>query len=195
MCARSPAPERFPVSRRQSGMTLVELVIAIIVISVGVAGVLSGFNEAVRASSSPFVAKQALAIAEALLEEVQLAANTFCRPSDPKYAANPAFQAASTADCTAGFVETMGPDAEDVLRPFDNVNDYSGWGPSPITDVAGAAVPGVAGYSAAIAVTPTALNGIPAAESLLITVTVTAPNGEAFTLDGYRTRHSPNAMP
>lgn len=180
--------------RRQTGVTLVELVVAIIVISVGVAGTLSAFNEAVRASSSPFVAKQALAIAEALLEEVQLAANTFCQPSDPQYVADPTFQAASTADCTAGFVEAMGPDAGDV-RPFDNVNDYNGLVLPVITDVSGAAVPGVAGYSAAIAVASTALNAVPPAESLLITVTVTAPNGEVFSLQGYRTRHSPNAMP
>lgn len=189
---------RLPVNGRptstQRGVTLVELVIAIIVISIGVAGVTSAFNEAVRASASPFFAKQALAVGEALLEEVQLAAFTFCRPSDPKYTANPDFQAASPADCTAGFAEAMGAEAGDA-RPFDNVNDYDLLALPTITDVSGAAVPGLAGYSATVTVTATALSTIAAGEALRITVTVTAPNGEVFSIEGFRTRHSPNAMP
>lgn len=196
MCARFPAPDRHCSRSAQRGMTLVELVIAIVVVTIGVAGVLAAFNESVRASSSPFFAKQALAIAEALLEEVQLAANTFCDPGDPQYAANPNFQAAAPASCTGGFIEGLGPEAGNA-RPFDNVNDYNGLALPVITDVSGAAVPGVGGYSATIAVAPATLNTIPAAtgEALLITVTVTAPNGEVFALEGYRTRHSPNAMP
>jgi MSHA pilin protein MshD len=191
MSVRSPTPKPM---RRSAGLTLVELVIAIVVISVGVAGVLAAFNEAVRGSAQPFVAKQALAIAEALLEEVQLAGFTYCRPTDPKYAADPGFQAASAADCTAGFIEASGPEAGDA-RPFDNVNDYDGLALAAITDVAGVAVPGTAGYGATVAVVPGALHTIAAGEALQITVTVTAPNGEIFALQGYRTRHSPNAMP
>lgn len=192
MSARSPAPS--PVGRRQRGISLVELVVAIVVIGVGVAGVLSAFDSAVRGSATPFVAKQSLAIAEALLEEVQLAAFTFCRPDDPQYVADPNFQAASAADCTAGFAEGIGPEAGDV-RPFDNVNDYHGLALPVITDVSGAAISAAAGYTAAVTVAAAALNTVAAGEALLITVTVTAPNGEVFALDGYRTRHSPNAMP
>lgn len=196
MCARFPVSDRRCRRPAQRGVTLVELVIAIVVITIGVAGVLSAFNESVRASSNPFFAKQALAIAEALLEEVQLAANTFCDPGDPQYAANPNFQAAAPANCTGGFAEALNPEAGNA-RPFDNVNDYNGLALATITDVSGAAVPGVGGYSANIAVAAAALHTIPAAsgEALLITVTVTAPNGEVFALDGYRSRHSPNAMP
>lgn len=193
MCGVPVDLRRGPLAQR--GLSLVELVIAMVVIGIGVAGVLSAFNESVRASSSPFFAKQALAIAEALLEEVQLAASTYCRPTDPQYVANPNFIAASPANCSPGFVESMGPEAGDA-RPFDNVNDYHGLNLNPVTDVSGAAVPGVAGYSATIAVATAALNTIPAGlDSLRITVTVTAPNGEVFALEGFRTRHSPNAMP
>ncbi len=193
MSARLPA-RRSSSGMRQRGVSLVELIVAIVVISVGVAGVLAAFDRAVSGSATPFVAKQSIAIAEALLEEVQLAAFTFCRPNDPKYAANPDFQAASAADCTAGFAEGLGPEPGDA-RPFDNVNDYNGLVLAAITDVSGGAVPGVAGYSAQVSVAPAALNGVAAAESLQIVVTVTAPNGEIYALEGYRTRHSPNAMP
>jgi MSHA pilin protein MshD len=45
-----------------------------------------------------------------------------------------------------------------------------------------------------VSVVQTALNGIAATESLLITVTVSSP-GESVQLQGYRTRHSPNLLP
>lgn len=189
-----PVPEPLP-RRRQRGVTLVELVIAMVIIGLAVGGVMQAFQQAVRGSSSPLYAKQSLAIAEALLEEVQLAPFTYCTPLDPKYAANPAFVAASTADCTSGYIQGLGPEAGDT-RPFDNVGDYNGLSLSPITDVTGTTYPGLAsGYSAKVTVANAALNTVPAADSLHITVTVKAPDGESFSLEGYRARYAPNAMP
>lgn len=182
---------RFPEGQR--GLSLVELIVAIVIISVGLAGVLSAFNVSVRGSADPLIAKQSLAIAEALMEEIQQAPFTFCDPDDPA-----AEKASSVADCA--IPEALGREAGELLRPFDNVNDYNGFNlPSPpgITDVAGVAVPSLGGYSAIVAVTVVALNGITLAsgDALLITVSVTAPTGAVFTLDGYRTRYAPNAVP
>lgn len=191
MCAAifRPVKSRRRVSAAQRGVTLVELIVAIVIISVGVASILSTFNIAVRGSASPLIAKQSLAIAEALMEEVQLAPFTFCDPDDPL-----AETAAAPALC--GVPEAIGPEAGDA-RPFDNVSDYHGYGLPVITDLAGVAVPYLAGYTAAITVAATALNGIAAAsgDAFLITVTVTAPTGEVFALEGYRTRYAPNALP
>lgn len=193
MCAAiyRPVKSRRLLSATQCGVTLVELIVAIVIISVGVAGILSTFNIAVRGSASPLIAKQSLAIAEALMEEVQLAPFTFCDPDDPL-----AETAASPAGC--GVPEVIGLEAGDA-RPFDNVNDYNGFStpPAGVVDVAGVAVPYLAGYVAAVVITAVALNGITAAsgDALLITVTVTAPTGEVFSLDGYRTRYAPNALP
>lgn len=198
MSVPSPVPERVARSwpSPQSGLSLLELIVAIVIIGIGVAGVFSVFSASVRGSADPLLAKQALSVAEALLEEVQLAAFTYCRPNDPKYVANPNFQAAGSGDCTAGFVEVTGPEAGDV-RPFDNVNDYHGLSLASISDVSGAPVPGLAGYSAAITVADAALGTIAAGagEALHITVAVTAPDGKVYAVDGYRARHSPNAMP
>lgn len=180
------------VQTRQRGVTLVELIVAIVIISVGIAGILSTFNIAVSGSASPLIAKQSLAIAEALMEEVQLAPFTFCDPDDP-------LAATATPATVCAIPEAMGPEAGDA-RPFDNVNDYNGFALPAITDVAGNFVGPVdylAGYTAAIAVTAVALNGIAVAsgDALRITVSVTAPTAEVFTLDGYRTRYAPNALP
>lgn len=187
-------PRLLLAGRFQHGVTLVELIIAIVIISVALAGVLSAYNNSVRASADPILTKQSVAIAEALMEEVQQAAYTFCDPADAN-AETATSSAIGPLGCAAT-PEVLGPESGNG-RPFDNVNDYNGYSLNPITDVAGAAVPSLAGYSAAIAVAYTALNGITVAsqDALQITVTVTAPNGQVFVLDGYRTRYAPNALP
>lgn len=199
MCTPCPVPDPSgfgDLPRRQHGVTLVELIVAIVVISVGLLGILSAFNVSVRGSADPMLTKQLVSIAEALLEEVQQAPFTYCDPDDPKAetATSSAIGGTGCAALSEGVV--MGPEAGDV-RPFDNVNDYNGFNALPITDIAGAAIPGLAGYAANIAVVPVALNGIAAAsgDALRITVTVTAPNGQTFLLDGFRTRFAPNDLP
>ena len=58
--------------RPAGGMTLIEMMIAIVVIGVGLAGVLSALGVATRSSADPVVQRQMLAIADELLEEIQL---------------------------------------------------------------------------------------------------------------------------
>ncbi|HWQ40090.1 MAG TPA: type II secretion system protein [Burkholderiales bacterium] len=182
--------------RAAGGITLVELLVFIVIVSVGLAGVLGVFNTVVRRSADPLVTKQLTAVAEALLEEVQLMPFTFCDPDDPNAAT-----ATSTASCTV--VEGLGPEGAETrggnITPLDNVSDYRlAGGPltiDPLTDIAGNAIPGLAGYSASIDVQQLSLNGIPASESLAITVTVSGPGGQSFALSGFRTRYSPRSVP
>jgi MSHA pilin protein MshD len=181
-----------PARGRERGITFVELILFIVVVGIGVAGILLVYTSTVRGSADPLVRKQLVAAAEAILEEVQLMPFTFCDPDDPQAAT-----AASTADCTV--VEAVGPEPGETrggnVTPFDNVNDYQGLVVSPITDITGAGMPELAAYSAQISVAQESLNGIPASESLRITVTVQGPGNESFTLSGYRTRYAPNAVP
>lgn len=62
----------------QRGMTLIELIVFIVVISLGLAGVLSVFSVTARSSADPLLAKQALAVADSMLEEILL--KDFCDP-------------------------------------------------------------------------------------------------------------------
>ncbi|MDK9703317.1 MAG: type II secretion system GspH family protein [Sulfuritalea sp.] len=188
-------------SRRQRGLTLIELVVFIIIVGVALAGVLTVLNVTAKSSADPLIRKQMLAIAEALLEEVQLQSFTWCDPDDPNAAT-----ASSAAGCTAGYLEASGPETiaavvetrGSATTPFDNVNDFAGLSlAGPIASSTGS-FSAPAGYSASIAVTPEALNGVgdatPASASLRISVTVTN-GGESIVLEGYRTRHSPNHLP
>ena len=58
--------------RRQAGLSLIELVMFIVIVGVAVAGVLSVMNVTTRHSADPMIRKQAQAIAESLLEEIEL---------------------------------------------------------------------------------------------------------------------------
>ena len=59
---------------RSRGFTLIELIVLIVVIGAALAGVLLVFQNTVRASADPQVAKQAIAVAEGLLDEILLTA-------------------------------------------------------------------------------------------------------------------------
>lgn len=204
--ATPPAHQgRFP--RSAAGLTLIELATFIAVVGVGVAGILSVLDFTTRRSSDPLPQKQALSIAESLLEEIQLMPFTFCDPDDLN-AATATSAAVSPTGCEAT-PEGLGPETNenrygDFLgppnTPFDNVNDYNGFdtataNPSGIRDITGTLIPGLEAYRASVSVVQESLGGIPADAALRITVTVTGPAGTRVTLDGYRTRFSPNALP
>ena len=172
--------------RSQSGLTLVELIVFIVIVGVALAGVLTVLNHATRHSADPLPRKQALAIAEALLEEVMLQPFTWCDPDDPNAATATAYAGCTVAE------NNLAPEAGEArasATPLDNVNDYNGL--TTITNIAGG---GAATYAANVTVAQSSLNGIAADASLLITVSVTA-GGETIQLQGYRTRYSPNTLP
>lgn len=192
------------IKRRQMGLTLIELIIFIVIVSVGLAGVLTVLNVTTKASADPMIRKNMLAMAESLLEEVQLQSFTWCDPDDVNAATAMAY-----VECTPTMVQNTaagktGESRGSNTTPLDNVLDYNALLlPSPMTSLTGA-VPAPAGYSASIGVAAAALNEIPAASdaALLITVVVCHANacsqnpaGDFITLQGYRTRFAPNSMP
>ena len=142
------------------GFSLIELIVAILLISIGVLGILSTMNTLVKNSSDPMVRKQAIAVAESLLEEITL-----------KDFANPA----------GGYTGTD-------RTQFDDVSDYAGYTTPGIVDISGTAISGLSGYSiSSVTVVNAALGNIASTDAKLITVTVTAPGGEVISLSAYRT--------
>lgn len=191
--ARSPLP-----ASRQSGISLVELVMFIVIVSVALAGILLVMSRVTASSADPLIRKQALAIAESLLEEVELMPFTFCDPNDANAAS-----AVSVADCANSQDVITGPAPGTETRssatdPFDNVADYSNYGMSPVADITGATVAGLGSYTASVALSRAGNALLGAADdgaALRITVTVTGPGNTQVVLDGYRTRYAPRVLP
>ena len=155
---------------KQRGISLVELILFIVIMGVALGGILAAMNRVTSRSVDTLIRKQALAVAESLLEEVALMPFTFCDPDDPTAAtaANPVLGA---GDCSVR-VEALGLDAAFVPQPanetrysntspFDNVNDYNGCqlnaaanagcdpaGNGGITDIVNAPITSLAGYNA-----------------------------------------------
>lgn len=179
--------------RRQAGISFVELIMFIIVVSVGIVGILSVINYNVSKSADPMVQKQALAIAESLLEEIEM--QPFCDPD--------LLVATSGGDEICPVMDATGPEAgevrADASSPFDNVNDYVTANgvetPVPIVDISdNSAIAGLADYKAFVTITSESLNAIPADDSLRIDVRVTGPAGVEVKLTGYRLRYAPNSV-
>ena len=179
----------------QRGASFVELIIFIVIVGLAVAGVLLVINTNAQHSADPQLRKQALAIAESLLEEVEMARFTYCNPADPQA------QFATTAATTAF---TMGPQpvgstnapgycssaamvenfaAVSGTRPYGNVINYV---PSlggtttysttagTLTDSNGSAIPNLAGT---------------------FTATITIKNGTALGSSTGTTYSDPGANP
>ncbi len=149
--------------QRHRGFTLIELIIFIVVTAVGLSGILAVSNNVIRSSADPLVRKQALAVAQSLLEEILQKA--YAKP------------AGSTV---AGF-----PTGARSL--FDTVADYNNYTTTAgIVDAGGASVAGLGAYNIAPKVVVSSVSLPGSAQQLLrVEVSVTGPQG-VVTLIGYR---------
>lgn len=197
-------PDKIRRIPSEQGLSYIELIMFIVIVSVGIAGILYVLNVTTQYSADPQRRKQALAIAEALMEEIQGSRFTFCNPTDARaeMATNPVVgtnNGPNIFDCAAA-LEDVGPEAGDA-RPYDNVNDYVSAFNTPATittDLQNQPLP--AGYTATVTIIPEALNGINsgslAADMNVLRIRVVVSDGrDEITLDGYRTRYAPRWIP
>ncbi|MDP1527275.1 MAG: prepilin-type N-terminal cleavage/methylation domain-containing protein [Rhodocyclaceae bacterium] len=97
------------IKGHQQGMTLIEVIVFIVIVGVGLAGVLASLNLSVRHSADPLQPKQALVIAESVLSQVL--AKSYANPAGGYVAACPA-----TCD----------------VSQFDDVGDFHNYTTSPL---------------------------------------------------------------
>jgi MSHA pilin protein MshD len=160
--------KRPTLQRAESGLTLMELILFIIVVSVGLAGVLAVLNLTATKSSDPFPVKQAMAVAEAVIEEISL--KNYAKPA-------------------GGFA---GPWTQANRQYFDSVDDFATppftWPSNGIYTQTGASpLAGLTAYKVnQVTVAATTLNGVAAK---LITVQVSDPTGAIYQLSAYRTNY------
>lgn len=149
----------------QTGMTLVELVISIVIIGIAAAALYSAMAAIGGRSADPLLRQQSLAIAEAYLEEILL---------------QPFLDPASGSQC---------PSPPASRAAYDNVCDYAGLADNGARDAQGQAIAALSAYRVQVQVTPQAWNGLSASDALRIDVTVTDPAGQPLLLSGYRARY------
>ena len=191
---------------RAGGLTLIEVVIFMVVVAIGFTSLFMLHANTARASVDPLVRKQALALANAFLEEIELRPFTYCDPDDPQVFSAQSATVGATGCSSAAMVENLGVEAGESSSPartsLDNVNDYSGFATvsgANIRDITGSSISatGLAGYSVAITVANIAAAelgaAVPTTDALKITVTVTGPAGVSVRLQGYRLRYAPNS--
>ena len=152
------------MSSKQTGMTLIELIMAIVIIGVGLAGVMIAFSNSVRHSADPLQTKQMLGIAEAMLEEVLLQPLTG--------------SAGSISGCDRANAQVIG--------------DYAAYNAQPVCDLAGNPIASLAGYRVSVSLDPTATLGSGATQVPAVRITVTVSRGsDSIALSGFRTPYAP----
>ena len=109
------------------GFSLIELIFFIVIVSVALAGILQVMQVTTQASADPVVRKQALALAESVLQEVLQKAYT-----DP---------------------DPLVSTGETTRETFDDVDDYNGRTQTTFTDLPA----GLSAYTVAITVAPATL--------------------------------------
>jgi MSHA pilin protein MshD len=143
---------------RERGVTLIEVVVAIVIVAIGATAILAAMGSITMRGAETTVRQQAVAVAEAYLEEILL------QP-----------------------VASPGGVAPTSRANFNDEDEYNGLNDVGARDQFGNAIAYLTGYTVSVAVTQTtALTGIAAAQARQINVTVTDPNGVTVLLTGYR---------
>jgi len=149
--------------RTQHGTTLIELIISIVVIGIALSGILLVMNQNIGTSSNPVIQHQAIAIAEAYLEEI----------------------------IEKPFVDPQAPDGEANRSQYDDIDDYNAIVAQVPRDQNGNAIAGLGNYSVTVNVVNEAVgpagNQALSAESFRITVSVSTPVNSTVQLSSYRT--------
>ncbi len=157
-------------STHPAGVTLVELVIAMVIIGVALSGTLLLMQRTTGASADPMVLHQGIAVADAYLEEISL---------KPFY------------DPDLGAGGGTCPAAEATRDLYDNVCDYNGLSDVGAEDQDANPITGLERYNVNVTVdTTSTLNALAGSTIVIrIDVLVTHPNMENFTLSAYRANY------
>jgi MSHA pilin protein MshD len=189
------------IRKAHRGFSLVELVVFIVIVTTAIAGVVGALAWMSGHSADPLARKQAIAIAESLMQEIQQMPFTFCDPDDPN-----ASTALGYGDCASPQSNLNGPSPAGESRysatnPFDNVADYGGFtmpggGCVSICRIgSNASIPGLTAYTAAVVIAQAGgaapFAGLPADAVLRVDVTVTGPSNTRIKLTGFKVRYAP----
>lgn len=116
----------------QTGATLIELIITIVIISISLTGILSIVNLTTSHSADPMVQQQSIAVAESYLEEILL----------------------------LPVIDPDGSNAGETRATYDNVDDYNGLTDTGAQNQSGAAISGLGVYNVSVTINDETVSGI-----------------------------------
>jgi MSHA pilin protein MshD len=148
--------------RRQRGITLIELVVAITVVAIAATGILSAMSAIATRSADAMLQQQAISIAQAYLDEV----------------------------LQRWIVDPNGTPTNTGRASWNLVDQYDGLVDVGARDQFGNAIAALSAYTVSVSVAQSsALTGVPSASTRRIDVTVTRSPNVSVKLTGYRTSY------
>ncbi len=149
------------LSIKQHGVTMIELVASIVIISIAVLGLILVTAGVAGRTGDPMPERQASAIAHAYMEEVMLA--NFCDP-DFLTPGNTCQVQCGTNACSA--CGGVGPLKEATRDLYDDVCDYNGLSDAGARDRSDSAIAGLSLYTVSVSVMDSGISfGTPAINS------------------------------
>jgi len=166
MCSEAQPPRRrrgpahMGAHGQQHGFTLVEAIIAIVVLGLGLSGLLAAFATVGRHSADPVIAKQMAALAQEMMEEISL------KP-----------YAAASNSAPSGC-------ARDT---YNDVADYNGYASTGICTIDGVPISQLASFNLSVNVSAGNLAGVSAAKRITVTI---SHGSDTLTLVGWRSDYA-----
>jgi MSHA pilin protein MshD len=142
--------------QRSPGFTLLEVIVTVTVLAIAGSSLITIYGNLLGRSADPVLQQQALAIAEAYMEEIRL----------------------------QSFDDPDGSDGEASRDLFDDVDDYHNLSDSGAAGQDGVGISGLEDFDVDVLVESSSLAGV--AASLRITVDVAHPAIETISLQSYR---------
>ncbi len=166
-------------SRSQAGVTLVELVISIVIISIAMVAVLNSFSVSIGQTADPLWRNKSLKLAQLYLDEI-LAKN---------YDHNT--PVGGVPEVSSPSCSGLGPESGESRATFNDVDDYHGTTDSPPLSLIGSLDASYNAYSVSVTVecdgnTVGAAGGTPDNHAKKISVAVTPPGEIAIVFAAYK---------
>jgi MSHA pilin protein MshD len=147
---------------RHRGVTLIELVVAITIVAIAATTILGAIAAVATRSADAMMQQQAIAIAQAYLEEI----------------------------LERWVVDPNGTPPNTGRGSWDLVDEYNGLVDAGARDQFGNPIPSLSAYTVSVATSQSsALTGVPAAALRRIDITVSYPPNGSVTLSGYRANY------
>ena len=154
--------------RSQAGVTLIELIISIVVISIALVAVLTSFSFSVSQSADPLWRNKSLKLAQLYLDEILARAYDESTPVG-------GLPPVASPSCSG-----LGPESGETRATYDDVDDYNGVNDAPPVSLIGAIDSSYGSYRVQVSVScdggTVSASGNSHAKKILVRVT---PPGES----------------